>query len=1077
MGRLVAVYDASGNAAVYSYDLVGNLLSITNYPGNQPAAFYLNPNNNQSGPTVTIYGTDFCSSPMVSFNGIAATVISATSTQITVAVPSGNTSGQVVVTCGSNSIDVGVYTAPGNLTPSITSFSPASGAPGTPVTIAGSGFQPNSIAVTFNNTPALVVSATASAITAIVPGNATSGPIAVSDSYGQAVTASNFGVLPPGTVYFANLAAGGPPAAVSFDAGSQQALFTFNGTTGEQVLISFDDPQVDCMSSATVNNPDGSTLATVSGPGTLDFSFDYLCYGTPVFLLEVLPATGTYSIFVNDGYDPGSLSVALANVAQLPTIAVGGAAVNVDVPVGQMSALAFQANAGDQVSLSATSPSASYISMVAPDGSILGTATILGGIGEYLNSITFTETGAYVVVSVSDTDSGSDDQFAVQLYSAPPISETIAIGGPSVTLAPVPGQTAQLTFSGNAGQTISPGYVTQDYPPPSVSGTSPDGSPFPYPFGYLFDSYRDSNGNFHYYGLPTALPQTGTYQINFDFEFVGPAQPVVVNLYDATPESGTISIGGPAVAVSTGPGQCDNLSFAGEAGQQIDLGASSSIYGLAGAIVSISNPDGSFLNDLFVGDTADYSGDFSLPQTGTFIAQICGHSWQPGTLNVQLYDDTPVNGSISIDGPSVSMNTNPGQPLELSLSGTAGQQSSLEISGSTYGPVSVSVFNPNGSCLWCGGPFTESPLWVEIPILPVTGTYTIEVVGDGGPGSASLQLFSVVEENLTTSIGGPPVDVTLQVPGQDANITFSANAGQWVSVVPSNLTFAGCVNIELLNPDGSWANSLFACDPSDVMDATQLTQSGTYSIFVDGIGATGSIDIQLNEATPVSGTISIDGAPVQASMSAPSQNFEYSFSGTAGQEAGLSITNFSSYNLNECSPEMTLYDPNGNYIDSIDLYLSEFPDGTATLDNGADVLVSDGTYSIFLDNTGCTSGSAQIDLFTSNTQTGAITFNGATIAASSSVPGQLSQLTISGGAGQSIYLNTSNSTYQDCVFIELIDQSQAELGNYSFVDWLYQCGAGSTGTMGPDTLSSDTYTLLVTPSGEAGSVDLSLSSQ
>jgi YD repeat-containing protein len=30
VGRLVAVYDASGNAAVYNYDLVGNLLSIVN---------------------------------------------------------------------------------------------------------------------------------------------------------------------------------------------------------------------------------------------------------------------------------------------------------------------------------------------------------------------------------------------------------------------------------------------------------------------------------------------------------------------------------------------------------------------------------------------------------------------------------------------------------------------------------------------------------------------------------------------------------------------------------------------------------------------------------------------------------------------------------------------------------------------------------------------------------------------------------------------------------------------------------------------------------------------------------------
>ena len=253
------------------------------------------------------------------------------------------------MTCGSNSINAGSFNPSSSLSPSISSFTRPAGA-GTTVTITGSGFQPNSVAVTFNNTGALVLSATSSTITAVVPGSATSGPIAVSDSYGQAQTGSNFAVLPPGTVYVANLTAGGSPTSVSFDAGRQQALFTFNGTAGEEVLISFDDPQVDCMSSVTSNDPDGSTLGT----------FDNLCNGVG-FLAEVLPATGVYSIFANDGYDPGSLSVAFANIAQLPTISVGGTAVNVDMPVGTKSALAFQANAGDQISLSATFPGSTRI--------------------------------------------------------------------------------------------------------------------------------------------------------------------------------------------------------------------------------------------------------------------------------------------------------------------------------------------------------------------------------------------------------------------------------------------------------------------------------------------------------------------------------------------------------------------------------------------------------------------------------------------------------------------------------------------------------------------------------------------
>ena len=444
---------------------------------------------------------------------------------------------------------------------------------------------------------------------------------------------------------------------------------------------------------------------------------------------------------------------------------------------------------------------------------------------------------------------------------------------------------------------------------------------------------------------------------------------------------------------------------------------------------------------------------------------------------MQLFDATPLNESISINGPPVSVNSNPGQPVELSFSYTYGQYDNLSLSisdGASYGSEALSYPYPFTGSL--SSPISGSQVSVGMPLLPVTGTYSIELVDYTGSGSATLQLSASSPEYLTTSVGGPPVDVTLQVPGQLAIITFSAKAGQLVSVVTSNSTFtAGCAGIELLNPDGFDVGGLLACDPTDIMSPPQLALPGTYSIFVDGSGATGSIDITVNDATPVIGAISIDGAPVVPSMSAPSQNFEYTFSGTAGQQVGLSVTSFSSYNLDACSPEITLSDPEGNYIDSIDLYPGEFPDGTATLNSGADVLASDGTYTIFLDNTGCSTGSAQIDLYTSNTQTGTISLNRAAVTAASSVPGQPTHLTINGGAGQSIQLNTSNSTYQDCVIIELIDQSEAELGNYIVVDSLDQCGTSST--MGPDTLSSDTYTLLVTPSGEPGSIDLSLSSQ
>ena len=142
-------------------------------------------------------------------------------------------------------------------------------------------------------------------------------------------------------------------------------------------------------------------------------------------------------------------------------------------------------------------------------------------------------------------------------------------------------------------------------------------------------------------------------------------------------------------------------------------------------------------------------------------------------------------------------------------------------------------------------------------------------------------------------------------------------------------------------------------------------------------------------------------------MSEPSQGFEYTFSRTTGQEIGLSVTNFLSYG--DGSPAHIFWISSGNYVDGQILNPSYWPDGTASLEDGNDVLSSDGTYSISL-TTLAVVGTAEITLFTSNTETGAIAFNGDTVTAPSTLPGQPMQLTIGGGAGQTVYLNTSNST-------------------------------------------------------------------
>jgi hypothetical protein len=107
-----------------------------------------------------------------------------------------STSGNYFVTetssngCSANSNTIGVTVNP---LPSVTGFTPTSGASGTLVTINGSGFTGTS-SVKFNGTTCGFNVVNGSQITATVPAGATSGTIAVTNSCGAGTSVSSFTV-------------------------------------------------------------------------------------------------------------------------------------------------------------------------------------------------------------------------------------------------------------------------------------------------------------------------------------------------------------------------------------------------------------------------------------------------------------------------------------------------------------------------------------------------------------------------------------------------------------------------------------------------------------------------------------------------------------------------------------------------------------------------------------------------------------------------------------------------------------------------------------------------------------------
>jgi YD repeat-containing protein len=137
LNQLIKVIDSTGVVVSYVYDAVGNITQITRssvVPG-ALTIFSVTPASVGQGNTITIQGQGFNTNPSlntVTINGLAAQVLSATSTVLVVKVPGGATSGSVAVTvAGATAISpAAVNVLP---IPSVTSVSPLSALAGTTI--------------------------------------------------------------------------------------------------------------------------------------------------------------------------------------------------------------------------------------------------------------------------------------------------------------------------------------------------------------------------------------------------------------------------------------------------------------------------------------------------------------------------------------------------------------------------------------------------------------------------------------------------------------------------------------------------------------------------------------------------------------------------------------------------------------------------------------------------------------------------------------------------------------------------------------------------------------------------------
>jgi YD repeat-containing protein len=1062
VGRLVGVVDPNGDTATYVYDSVGNLTSISRKNSAQISIIEFTPNNGPVGASVTIYGTGFNATPSqntVKFNGVVASVISATATRIVTSVPAGATTGLISVTSPSGTATSSTPFTLGNPTaPTITGFTPTTGNAGSVVTLTGTNFYSTASTnrVFFNGTRAVTDSATATTISTTVPMGATSGRISVTTPDGIAVSAADFFIPPsPYTgaeVEITGRISYGESKSLTINTADKIAMLLFDGAAGQRTSLSISGSSFAGSTTVRIYKPDDAVLstATVSQGGT-------------GFIDSIaLPVSGTYKIIVDPApSSTGSLTLTLNDTTDaVAPITPGGLPVTATTTIpGQSARLTFNGTFGQRVSINFsgnTIPGTTSVYLIKPDGTTLTSSSLGLNATRYIDTQTLPMPGTYaILVDPSSTNVGS---MSVQLYDASEATNTITAGGQAVTVTTtIPGQNARLNFGGTAGQRVSLNITGVTVAGTNVTIQNPDGTTLATVFSGTGGAFIDAQ----------TLPATGTYTILVDPSSTNTGS-ATLQLYDVPSDNaGTITPGGAPVNITTTtPGQNARLTFTGVFGQRVSLNFSGNTIG-GTTSVALIKPDGTTLTSSSVGLNATrYIDTQTLPVPGTYTILVDPQTTNTGSMSVQLYDAAEANaGEITIGGAPVTVaTTQAGQVARLNFSGNLGQRISLNVTGVTIPSSTVSIYNPDGTALVSNVSIGASGGFIDTQTLLATGTYTIILdPATTNTGSATLQLYDVPSDDAgTITAGGAPVVVTSSVPGQNQRLTFNGTFGQRISINFNANTIGGTTSVVLVKPDGTTlTSSSVGLNATRYIDTQTLPVPGTYTILVDPQTTNiGSMSVQLYDAAEANaGEITIGGAPVTVATTQAGQVGRLNFSGNLGQRISLNITG-----VTIPSSTVSIYNPDGTAL------VSNVSIGASGGFIDTQTLLATGIYTIILDPATTNTGSATLQLYdVPSDDAGTISAGGSPVTVTASVPGQNQRLTFTGTFGQRVSLNFSGNTIGGTTSVALIKPDGTTLTSSSV-------GLNATRYIDVQMLPlAGTYTILVDPAtANTGSMTVQL---
>lgn len=304
---------------------------------------------------------------------------------------------------------------------------------------------------------------------------------------------------------------------------------------------------------------------------------------------------------------------------------------------GQGAVYTFSGAAGQRISILATSntfTSSWYdVTILNPDGSTLKAFSAYASTS-FNGPFTLVQTGTHTLRIVPEN--GGTGSLTQKLYIVPADATTASAGDGSAATqtTTTPGQSADYTFSGTAGQMAS-FWLTFSLTPsgdcPNMTVYNPDGSTFQYAT-YICGSPR-------FFG-PYTLAQTGTFKVIVSDTGGGTGTVTLQRYIVPADVTAAVAINGSAVTQTMGtPGQGVDYTLSGTSGHQVTINLTYSLTPSSNCPgMTLYNPDGSVMQywTYICGGGVHSTGALTLAQSGTFKLIVADTGGGAGTVTVSL---------------------------------------------------------------------------------------------------------------------------------------------------------------------------------------------------------------------------------------------------------------------------------------------------------------------------------------------------------------------------------------------------------------------------------------------------------